>query len=176
MLLGILAAVLAPLFLVYILIAADIRQDLSDIRPRPQAVLGAAPVVGWNALAVQDGDKPGDVLQRGPRSGDPVAMLGYQMDGSVPVRDHTLVSAFTLMPDAGTWVHPAHREADEMVAVTLRGNSRTPFIFRRLVWVTGRFQHLAAKPRYGEPLYGITAAAVADASEKNLARWFVPYP
>ena len=78
------------------------------------------------------------------------------------------------MPEAGFWLHPVHRNPDEMVDVSLAPGVTVPFTGRRLVWVTGRFRHLRTTLRYGHPLYAIDTASGEDASEKELVRWFRP--
>jgi hypothetical protein len=104
-------------------------------------------------LAVEEYEKSEMILDHGPREGSVVAMVGYMMDGFQPVPELTRVTSFTLMPEAGTWIHAAHREPDEMVEVTMASDSRVPYTDRKLVSVTGRFRHLRSKLRYGEALY-----------------------
>ncbi len=151
--LGVLVAVLGPLFLVYLLVAADLRPDLGEARPRPGATLKGSVLIGWKPLAVEEYEKSEMILDHGPREGSVVAMVGYMMDGFQPVPELTRVTSFTLMPEAGTWIHAAHREPDEMVEVTMASDSRVPYTDRKLVSVTGRFRHLRSKLRYGEALY-----------------------
>ena len=172
--LGVVLATALPLVLVVLLVTADLKQDLSEWNAIPGASRNGVPVISWKALALDDNRSSDAVLRRGLRDGAPVSMLGYMMDGAQPVQNGVPVSIFFLMPAAGFWLHPAHREPDEMVSVDLLPRTTVPFIHRRLVWVTGRFRHLQTTLQDGQPLYAIETAYVEEASERNLIHWFRP--
>jgi len=171
---GLLVAIIVTLSLVYLLVSADLRQDLSEANPRSGAEVDGAPIFGWRPLAVEIPAEAQTLRQHGPADGTSVSMLGYMMDGCRVVRKGAQVTEFTLMPDAGSWVHAAHRDPDEMVEVRLMSGTRVPYMDRRLVWVTGRFHHIRSVMRYGEALYRIDGARVREASAKALAQWFSP--
>jgi hypothetical protein len=161
--LRVLLAVMGPLLLVYALVLSDVRRDLSEAEPKPGASMNGTPIVSWKSILVEP---------KGPPDGTQVTMLGYMMEGLSPIPELARVSGFTLMPDAGTWAHPAHREADEMVEISLFPGAPTLFVNRRLVWVTGRFQRVRSGMHYGEARYALTDAQVREAAEKDLGQWF----
>lgn len=171
---GILAAVIAPLLLLYLLVQTDLRRNLSDLDARPGASLNEAPLVSWKSLAMNESPAAADILRTGPRDDSRITMLGYMMEGGQNIPELTRVSSFMLMPDAGSWAHAAHLEPDEMVKVSLFPNARVLFTNRRLVWVTGSFAHLQSRRHYGEALYGLNDALVVQTAEKDLSRWLIP--
>lgn len=172
--LGALLAVIGPLVLVFLLVAADLRQDLSEARPRRGATLNGSMLIGWRPLAIASQADRDTILRHGPDDGAVVALLGYMMDGKEIVPELTRVTTFTLMPDAGSWIHAAHREPDEMVEIMLIPGTSVLYTDRRLIGVIGRFRHLRSKLRFGEALYGLEDARITDASEKDLVQWFLP--
>lgn len=101
-------------------------------------------------------------------------MLGYMMLGRRAAFARSPEPGFTLMPNAGSWMHAARHEPDEMVEVRPPPGATVPYVDRRLVWVKGRFSHLRSRLHGGDALYGINDAQVHEASEKDLARWFLP--
>src|SRR5579862_7564585 len=119
------AAILGPLVLMYLLIAADMRSDLSELKSRKAHFDDGVALVDWRHLAASDdgGRKRTAQLPSGR-----ARMLGYMMDGYQPVRDGTAVKMFILMPEAGHLLHPAHRIPDEMVEVWLDGNRSIPYL------------------------------------------------
>ena len=97
-------------------------------------------------------------------------MLGYMMDGSQRAQDGAQVETFILMPDAGQFLHPAHRIPDEMVETWLARPA--PFQYRRLVWVSGVLARIPRRPHSNRALYAIKDAEVAPAPESDITRWF----
>ena len=143
------------------LISRDIRPDLSDGQPRAQSPGDMAISVGWPSLRGEQGDLP--------ENGAIVKMLGYMMDGYHFARNGSPVNMFVLMPEAGHLLHPAHRIPDEMVEVWSEG--AVLFENREMVWVTGRFEHLAGSEEE-HAQYALRGASVAPASPTDLAGWF----
>jgi len=86
----IIGAIVGLCLLTCLLIAADMRIDLSELEPKRAGTEAGASLVGWATL---DSEKPAD-LPRGK-----VRMLGYRMDGYQAVPDGTPVKMFMLMPD-----------------------------------------------------------------------------
>jgi hypothetical protein len=158
----IMAAVALPLTIEFVLLTADMLVDLSDMKPAQTLVDPNVSLIGWPDLATE--------AQRG--NGKPrVRMLGYMMDGYMSIRDGESVEMFMLMPEAGQFLHPAHRIPDQMVEVWVK--SRVPFEERSLVWVSGV---LTLTPRQnGEHAsYAMRNALVEPAIEGDLKRWFKP--
>jgi hypothetical protein len=167
----IIAAVLGPLLLTYLLIAVDMRSELSELRPRQATSDDGAALVSWKDL--ETNNEAG--RQRNPElPAGRARMLGYMMDGYQPVRDGTDVKMFILMPEAGQLLHPAHRLPDEMVEVWLADDRSIPYLDRNLVWVEGKLQRVRQKSRDGLASYAIREAAVERASERDITRWFAP--
>jgi len=99
---AIIAAIAFPLLLAYILLAADIRSDLSDLKPtKPADGQGFVPV-GWAQLEEQGAHGR-------------VRMIGYMMDGYRASSESAAVDMFVLLPEAGQFLHPAHRIPNQMV-------------------------------------------------------------
>ncbi len=147
------AAVAGPCLLMAALIAADIRMDLSELRPTRSTWADGVALVGWPEL-------PEIPRQR-------VRMLGYMMDSHPPAADGTPVDHFLLMPDAGHIFHPAHRIREEMVLVRLAEGMPVPYADRGMVWVEGLL-----RKSDGQAAYAITQATVARADEHAVAAWF----
>ena len=167
----IIAAVGVPLILAYVLVAADMRNDLSELKPT--AASGAAALIGWPDLN-PGYDRPAQT--RWP-SGTRVRMLGYMMDGYQPVPEGAKAGMFILMPEAGHFLHPAHRIPGEMVEVWPA--RPLPFQYRRLVWVWGPLRRVAHEAASGSPrrdtaLFAMRDAEVRAADNADIARWFIP--
>lgn len=153
------AAVGLPFLLACVLVSADIRSDLSDLKAAELYGKQGAPLVGW-----------GD-LEKYHRDGR-ASMLGYMMDGSTPSRDGASASTFVLMPEAGQWLHPAHRIPDEMVEVWM--SRPISFKYRQLMWVTGRLNRAISRSREEIPSWSLTEAVAESASERDITRYFTP--
>jgi hypothetical protein len=157
----ILLSIGAPMFVGAFLISRDIKPDLSDGQPRSQSPGDMAIPVGWSSLREEQGALP--------QNGAIVKMPGYMMDGYHFARNGSAVNMFVLMPEAGHLLHPAHRIPDEMVEVW--PERAVVFENREMVWVTGRFEHLAGSAEE-HALYALRGASVASASQTDLAGWF----
>jgi len=156
------ASVALPLTIELVLLTADMRVDLSDMKPAQAMPARDIPLIGWQDLLTE--------AQQG-HGKSRVRMLGYMMDGYTSIRDGESVEMFMLMPDAGQFLHPAHRIPEEMVEVWLK--TRVPFKERSLVWVSGV---LTLTPRQsGEHAsYAMRNTLVEPAFESDLKRWFKP--
>jgi hypothetical protein len=163
----ILAAIGFPLFLAYILVAVDMRSDLSELKPVVQAGEAGAVPVGWSDLEGQ----PVESLPEGK-----VRMIGYMMDGYEPSKDGTLASMFILLPEAGQFLHPAHRIPNQMVEI--RPRLPIPFHGRELVWAMGtlnRTLHGTSGSSGGEKAaWAMGDAKVDPAEQRNIGKWFRP--
>jgi hypothetical protein len=168
---AIVAAVGLPLILAYVLVAADMRDDLSELKPA--AVSGDAALIGWPDLN-PGYDRPAQT--RWP-AGTRVRMLGYMMDGYRSVPEGAEAGMFILMPEAGHFLHPAHRIPEEMVEV--RPVRPLAFQSRRLVWVWGLLGRVTREAKSGMPrreaaLFAMSDAEVRPADNIEIARWFIP--
>jgi hypothetical protein len=158
------------MFLGFYLIALDTRPDLSDAEPRYDHATYEAIPLGWPSLR-QAGDfsEPNPVEAAIPNNGSVVKMLGYMMDGYRFVQDGAPVTMFILMPGAGHFLHPAHRNPDEMVEVWLK--SQVLFKSRELVRVEGTFERLPSRHAEGHSLYALRNAAAAPATKAEIRNW-----
>jgi hypothetical protein len=168
------SAILGPLCLAYALIALDMRNDLSSLKPKQRTYTDGAVLLGWADLdpdslhtSVADSRQLTSKLPEGR-----VRMPGYMMDGYKPVPDGALVRMFVLMPEAGQFLHPAHRVAAQMVEVWLKEGTTIRYADRSLIWVSGFVQRVQEKARMAN--YVMTSATVEPATEKDLSRWFTP--
>ncbi len=82
----ILCAVTFPLVLAYILVAADMRTDLSDLMPSEALADPSMALVGWEDLEIPRG-KSASLEQSRWQPERRVRMLGYMMDADKPARD-----------------------------------------------------------------------------------------
>jgi hypothetical protein len=165
----IIAAVALPMILALILVAADMRIDLSDLKP-VQAAADLAPVtIGWEDLETDNGH-PVSLDQA--RWQSRVRMLGYMMDGDRPSRDGTPVDLFVLMPEAGHWLHAAHRFPSQMVEIRLA--RPLPFQYRRLVLASGVLARMPGRRDPDKASYVIQDAVVEPAEQRDITRWFQP--
>jgi hypothetical protein len=99
-------------------------------------------------------------------------VLGYMMDDDPPITEGASVSAFVLMSETGSLLHPAHRIPEEMISVRLRSGAVTRFQSRRLVWVRGTLSPCYASDRGAEPQYCLTDAEMAGADRGDITRVF----
>jgi hypothetical protein len=189
----IVAAVGLPVLLAWLLVAEDMRTDLTGLKPaglkpadlkpgdlqsgdlQSAQIAGNADtrVIGWPDLDPLD-DHPAQI--RWPPQ-TLVKMAGYMMDGSSPdgyttPRDGEVVRGFVLMPDAGHFLHPAQHIPEEMVEVRL--NRPVWFKHRRLVWVSGLLTRVTHRADTRRALFVMQDALVSPAADPEIGRWFVP--
>lgn len=157
---GIAASVVLPLILAYVLAALDMRTDLSDLKALPTATDGGTALVGWADLE----STPWRLSER-------ERMIGYMMDGADQIKEGVFTSTFVLMSEAGHFLHPPHREPDEMVNVRLR--RAAPFIYRQLIWVTGMLTRNSDKG-VESARYTMWDASLFKATQPDITRWFSP--
>jgi hypothetical protein len=162
---AIIAAIGFPLFLAYILVAVDMRSDLSELNPAKQAVAEEGPIpVGWPALEGQGAQ--GRVRQA------QIRMIGYMMDAYQSASEGVPVDLFILLPEAGQFLHPAHRIPNQMVEV--RPRHAVPFRRRELVWAVGTLNRTMGKPGEEKAAWAMSDAEVEPAGQRDIARWFQP--
>jgi hypothetical protein len=157
----IIAAVVFPLLLAFILVAIDMRSDLSELKSSGKADNNGTIPVGWP-------DLPNARRER-------VRMIGYMMDGHESSRDGAPVETFILLPEAGQFLHPAHRVPDQMVEV----RPRHPVIFRYrdLVWASGTLNRTIGNrgdDKAAYAAYAMIDAEVSPATQRDIGKWFRP--
>jgi len=152
------------------LVGMDMRIDLSELKSTGLADDQGAVPVGWPDLETPE------ARHEGP---GPVRMIGYMMDGYQPVHDGALVDMFILLPEAGQFLHPAHRIPNQMVEV--RPSHPVVFRYRDLVWATGILdrtfgasRNTAGAPGNATAAYAIRAAEVTPAAQRDIGKWFQP--
>jgi len=156
-----------PLILAWLLVSLDVHSDLSGLWPSQRLADPATVLVGW---ADQDVEHAAASQSQG-RS----RMLGYMMDAlhdgaKQQTPDGTAVQTFILMPEAGQFLHAAHRIPNEMVEVWLR--TPAPFRHRSLIWASGLLQPSGNRQRGDKALYAMTDAAIEPADQRDITRWF----
>jgi hypothetical protein len=141
-------------------VGMDMRSDLSELKSSGKMDEKRAVPVGWPDL-----ERGYDGLGR-------VRMIGYMMDGYQPSRDGATVDMFVLLPEAGQFLHPAHREPNQMVDV----HPSHPVVFRSrdLVWASGTLTRTIGSPGEERADYALTAAEVSPAAERDIGKWFHP--
>lgn len=172
----IIAGVGLPMILAYLLVAADMRSDLSDLKPIRATVDNSTAVIGWPDLQTGSQEAgPNQAIRFEPalwQTNRRVRMLGYMMDGYRPSRDGERVEMFILLPEAGQFLHPAHRIPDQMVEVRLL--RATPFTYRRLVWVSGVLERKPGQRDPEQALYAMSDTTIENAADREITRWFRP--
>lgn len=142
------------------LVGMDMRSDLSELKSTGEMDDKGAVPVGWPDLE-QRHDGPGRVR-----------MIGYMMDGYQPSRDGATVDMFVLLPEAGQFLHPAHRMPNQMVDV--HPSHQVVFRYRDLVWASGTLTRTIGIPGAERAAYALTAAEVNPAAERDIGKWFHP--
>lgn len=150
--------------------SATSREDLSDLVPL-QSSVGGYFLLNWSTLLREDPHAQSG--QPPSLSGAPVQALGYMVasDGGLGGEER-LVQDFILMPEAGNWMHPAHRYGDQMIAVHLQENARVQFSPRALVWVWGSLQSLSGDAGGIKPVYVLEQARAHAADKAEIGRYF----
>jgi hypothetical protein len=157
---GVTAAIVLPMILAVALVGMDMRADLSDLKAAKQVDDSGAVPFGWPDLSER-----GEVTIR-------VRMIGYMMNGDPSLRDGTSVSSFVLLPEAGHFLHPAHRIPSQSVVVWT--TKPVAFRYRQLVWVSGALSRTIRRSRDDEPAYALISADVIPAAEHDIREWFRP--
>jgi hypothetical protein len=157
---AIIAAMAFPMVLAVALVAMDMRSDLSEMKSTGQRDDKGAVPVGWPDL---------ERGREGPRR---VRMIGYMMDGNQPSRDGATVDMFVLMPEAGQFLHPAHRIPNQMVEV--RPSNPVVFHYRDLVWATGTLNRTMSTHEDDKAGCAMTGADVNPAADREIGKWFRP--
>jgi hypothetical protein len=101
-----------------------------------------------------------------------VRLLGYMMDTDTVIPSRKKVSEFVLMPDAGTALHPAHREPDAMILIELLHGTITEFQHRQLVWAEGFLSPSACSNCDGEAAHVLREAHVTSADKGDIRKFF----
>jgi hypothetical protein len=171
----IVSAIVLPLILAFVLVAADMRSDLSELIPSESLPDHAATLIGWADLEIPQG-RSMSLEEMRWQPGRRVRMLGYMMDGygdgHRPSQDRATIRTFVLLPEAGHILHPAHRIPDQMVEIW--PNRPATFRFRSLVWVEGLLARTATRPDAERALYAMTQADVQPAPQSDITLWFRP--
>jgi hypothetical protein len=156
---AIIAVIGLPLLLGYILVAADMRTDLSELKPLRRVDDAGVVPVGWPRLE-------GDGAQ------GRVRMIGYMMDGYRSYPGGINVDMFVLLPEAGQFLHPAHRIPNQMVEVW----PHRPVLFRnrQLVWAVGRLNRTMGKAGEEKAAWAMGDAEVQPAEPRDIPKWFEP--
>ncbi len=151
-----------PVLAVALLIGHSVRPDLSDL-----SATGSAPdgrmIVAWPAL-LRDPSRALDA-DSGIVSGAPACALGYLSDGTAAA--HADISRFVLLPEAGSFLHTAHRFGDQMIAIQLRAPEPVRFAPDSLVWACGKFQMISGDPAGSVPLYALADADLSSGRRRR---------
>jgi hypothetical protein len=168
-------AVVLPLILAFLLVAADMRSDLSDLMPREALPDQSTFLIGWSDLEIPAG-RSVSLEQTRWEPQRRVRMLGYMMDGVAPdgkpSRDDLPVKSFVLLPEAGQILHPAHHIPDQMVKIWLNLPAR--YKYRSLVWATGALTWKSERRDGDKALYAMTDAEAKPAVQSDITLWFKP--
>jgi len=143
--------------------------DLSELTPAASHTAGYSNL-SWPSLLR---DQP-RVLDTGSAisSGAAVEILGYMMDGNRTLDKGEWVHEFTLFPEAGNRILPAHRFGDQMIRVHLLDDARLRFSPRALVWVRGNLRILSGDPNGDKPLYTLEQARAQLGDRGEIRKYF----
>ena len=127
-------------------------------------------VLNWSELLR---DHPSDTQKAAVRiSGSEIQALGYMFDADQPISRGEWVKEFVLLPEAGSFVHPAHRIRDQMITVHLKDGGRIQFAPRTLIWVWGNFLVSSAPAIRSQPLYTLEGARAQRADKADIRKYF----
>jgi hypothetical protein len=158
-----------PLAGVLLVISATSLPDLSDLVPIGNSAQNYV-VLTWSTL-----------LRDHPRSlvagsslfvGSRVQALGYMVEGDRAIGEGQWVQDFVMLPEAGHFLHPAHRFGDQMITVHLEPDTRVRYSSRALVWVYGTFRACAGDPAGSKPLYSLERARVQATDIEEIRQYF----
>jgi hypothetical protein len=156
----IIAALVFPMILAVALVGMDMRSDLSELKSTGKMDDKGAVPIGWPDL------------ERRHEGSQRVRMIGYMMDGYQPSRNGATVDMFVLLPEAGQFLHAAHRIPNQMVEV--RPSHPVVFHYRDLVWATGILNRTMSSRGDDKAAYAMIAAEVKPAVERDIGKWFRP--
>jgi len=167
--LALLSAGLCVLALVtFVGIFSTTEPDISDLTPM-SGKIGDNLILNWSDLE----RGPSHILHEGSVfAGARVQALGYMMEGERPVRQGDRVEEFVLLPEAGSFLHPAHRFGDQMIVVHVNSDGPVEFSPRTLVWVSGILGVFPGNPAGDRPLYDLEQARVSMANETDIRTYF----
>ncbi len=150
-------------------IALRSQPDLNELTPITNHTASFS-LLGWESLLRDQRH----ALDAGSAvaTGAAVEVLGYMMESRQTQEEGQRVQEFTLLPEAGNPIHPAHRFGDQMITVHLRDDSRVQFSHRALVWVSGELLMLAGDPVGDKPLYALEQARVQLADRREIGKHF----
>jgi hypothetical protein len=77
-----------------------------------------------------------------------------------------------LLPDAGNFLHPAHRLGDQMIDIRLQKGERMRFSPLELVWVAGILRVTPGDPSGPKPLYALHHARSQHAEKADIHKYF----
>jgi hypothetical protein len=141
--------------------------DISDLSP-VFAKADDYTILNWIEL-----ERHRSALQQGTGAftGARIQALGYMMETDRPVPTGKSVREFVLLPDAGNFLHPAHRFGDQMIVVHLDARE-IRFVPRSLVWAKGILRASPGDPAGSRPLYDLDEAIVFPASKMDIQHYF----
>jgi hypothetical protein len=94
------------------------------------------------------------------------------VEGDRAIGEGEWVRDFVLLPEAGNFLHPAHRFGDQMITVHLEPDTRVRFSSRAVVWVWGTFRAFAGDPAGSKPLYALERARVQAVERGEILKYF----
>lgn len=163
------AGLTIPLAGVLLAISATSLPDLCDLVPIGNSAHNYV-VLNWSTLLR---DHPRSLVARSSLFvGSRAQALGYMVEGDRAIGEGRWVQDFVLLPEAGHFLHPAHRFGDQMITVHLEPDTRVRFSSRALVWVYGTFRASAGDPVGSKPLYALDRARVQAAERGEILKYF----
>jgi hypothetical protein len=167
----ILAGLAIPTLLASVLVAIDMRDDLSELKSSGRMDDRGAVPVGWSELEGRR-ELAAPLVSAHWDGQRRVRMIGYMMDGYPSTRDGAQVDMFILLPEAGQFMHPAHRIPNQMVEV--RPRRPVVFQYRDLVWASGTLTRTIGSSGDEKAAYAMNDADVDPAKERDIGKWFHP--
>lgn len=143
--------------------------DLSGLVPIKSRIANHV-VLNWSELLRDDGSDTERAAFR--ISGSEIQALGYMSDGNQPISRGEWTKEFVLLPEAGSFVHPAHRIRDQMITVRLEDSERIQFAPRTLIWVWGSFRVSSEPAARSHPLYVLEGARAQPADKADIGGYF----
>lgn len=151
-------AIMLAAFVIVLLGVVSTRPSFSTQAFNRDPAAGDAVPLDWPTL---------ERLSAGPEDAIPEALLrsplrlpGYMLSFEERPDARGEVSRFLLVPDPGSWIHPPHLDAGEVVIVNMEKGAKARLVQRQAVWVKGTLAPSLTRQGTIEAAFQITASDV----------------
>jgi hypothetical protein len=159
----ILLITLFPVLMGTLVVSLSSRPDLYYLIPGP--VGGDAIPVDWQTLDDLVSAPGGPTAARPDLFGPEVQVAGYIVALEGSRNANGAVPSFLLVPDAGNWLHPPHRDPGDVIHVTRNDGRMTPPVEKKAILVRGVLSVDPMDLKPGKAVYHLKATSVQPYSK-----------